>query len=1435
MSTPRRMSSGRQRLRALEEAILTLAQHSRSTPSTQSTFDRIARHRPPTYDGVADPTILESWIREMGKLFDATFCPEHEKVQIAAYYLRGEADNWWTLAKDACMPLQSMSWIEFVDKIQERFYPDELRWQKQEEFLTLTQGKMSVQAYTDRFTELSRFATSVVPSEKDRVKRYIKKLDPKIRVHVISSGATTFQQAYEVALEIQASMIEEDTSKKRAPVPTPTASFKKPRFGVPSSTPPTTSSQKGSDGSKCRGCGRDFHPGKRCDGSPITCFICRNEGHKASVCPQKKPDSEVKQLPAPTKTPVKNRVYCMTEAEAEVQPDVVSGRFLVSGVFALVLFDSGATISFVASSFASRINLRGSLPVSSVITLPSGEEFICQREFRGVPIVIAGEQATADLKEFPLMEFDVILGMDWLSKYRATIRCRDQSVTFRGIQGNRVTYSGLVLKKGVKVISALKMWKHRQKGDMVYLCQVRDLTEEHLLDDIPVARDFRDVFPEELPGVPPERDVEFHIDLAPGTAPISKALYRMAPSELQELKTQLQDLIDKGFIRPSVSPWGAPVLFVKKKDGSMRLCIDYRELNRVTIKNKYPLPRIEDLFDQLRGAGVFSKIDLRSGYHQIPVKKEDIPKTAFRTRYGHYEFEVMPFGLTNAPAVFMDQMNRTFHHLLDKCVVVFIDDILVYSRDESEHAEHLRIVLEILRKQKWFAKFSKCEFWLREVAFLGHVISKEGIKVDPAKIKAVVDWSSPRNVAEVRSFLGLAGYYRRFVQDFSKIARPMSSLLQKEVRFVWTEACEQAFQQLKQRLVSAPILTLPNDEEDFEVYSDASKNGLGCVLMQGGKVIAYASRQLKVHERNYPTHDLELAAVVFALKIWRHYLYGGSCRVYTDHKSLKYIFTQKDLNMRQRRWLELIKDYDLTLNYCEGKANLVADALSRKHRLSFSRSRGSVRLRLTSMSAEPDLIQELREGQQNDPQLAKIREALRQGKAVGFEFSSDGSLRFRGRWCVPDCSDLRNRIMSEAHNSPYSVHPGGNKLYQDLKGQFWWPKMKRDVAEFVARCLICQKVKIEHQRPGGLLQPLPIPTWKFESVSMDFVVSLPTCNGLNAIWVIVDRLTKVARFIPMKMTWSMERLAEAYTQDIIRLHGVPREIVSDRDPRFLSRFWKSVQEAFGTKLKLSTAFHAATDGQTERTIQTLEDMLRACTLEYHQSWVRMLCLIEFSYNNSYHSSIEMAPYEALYGRKCRSPICWNDISDSVALGPEMVRDTIEKVRVIRSKMQAAQSRQKSYADNRRRPLAFEVGDKVLLKVSPFKGVARFGQKGKLRPKYVGPYEILERVGEVAYRLALPPSLANVHDVFHVSQLRKYVHDPTHVIAVDSAMFEPNLSYEERPVQILDREVKTLRRKQVQLVKVLWRNQHHEEATWETEASMRQKYPELFEGERSPAP
>ncbi|GJY62394.1 putative reverse transcriptase domain-containing protein [Tanacetum coccineum] len=661
--------------------------------------------------------------------------------------------------------------------------------------------------------------------------------------------------------------------------------------------------------------------------------------------------------------------------------------------------------------------------------------------------------------------FDAIIGMDWLSKYRAVIDCAKKIV--------RIPFGSEILifhgdgsrnKRGTRlnIISCTKAQKYLLQGCHVFLAHITiketgDKSKKKQLQDVPIVKNFPEVFPEDLPGLPPTRQVEFHIDLVPGAAPVARAPYRLAPSEMKELADQLQELSDKGFIRPSSSPWGAPVLFVKKKDGSLRMCIDYRELNKLTVKNRYPLPRIDDLFDQLQGSSVYSKIDLRSGYHQLRVREEDISKTAFRTRYGHYEFQVMPFGLTNAPAVFMDLMNRVCKPYLDKFVIVFIDDILIYSKNKQEHEEHLKIILELLKKEELYAKFSKCEFWIPKVQFLGHVIDNKGIHVDPAKIESVKDWASPKTPTEIRQFLGLVGYYRRFIEGFSKIAKPMTKLTQKKVKFEWGDKQEAAFQLLKQKLCSAPILALPGGSEDFIVYCDASKKGLGAVLMQREKVISYASRQLKIHEKNYTTHDLELGAVVFALKIWRHYLYGTKCTVFTDHKSLQHILNQKELNMRQRRWLELLSDYDCDIRYHPGKANVVADALSRKER------EPPLRVRALVMTIGLDLPKKILNAQTEARKLenikgedvgvmlienAKYPEAIRTEK---LEPRTDGTLCLNGRSWLPCYGDLRTVIMHESHKSKYSIHPGSEKIYQDVKKLYWWPNMKADIATYVSK------------------------------------------------------------------------------------------------------------------------------------------------------------------------------------------------------------------------------------------------------------------------------------------------------------------------------------------------------------------------------------------------
>ncbi|GJS63539.1 putative reverse transcriptase domain-containing protein, partial [Tanacetum coccineum] len=649
--------------------------------------------------------------------------------------------------------------------------------------------------------------------------------------------------------------------------------------------------------------------------------------------------------------------------------------------------------------------------------------------------------------------------------------------------------------------------------------------------------------------------------------------------------------------------------------------------------------------------------------------------------------------------------------------------------NKEEHGEHLKTILNLLRSEKLYAKFLKCDFWLDSVQFLSHVIDSSRVHVDPAKIETMKkNWAAPTKPTEVRQFLGLAGYYR-----------------------------------------SAPILSLPEGSEDFVVYCDTSLKGFGAVLMQREKVIAYASRKLIKNKENYTTHDLELGAVVFTLRLWRHYLYDTKCTVYTDHKSLQYILDQKELNMRQRRWIELLSDYDCVIRYHPGKANVVADALSRK-------DKEPIRVRALVVTVHNNLPEQIRNAQVEACKEENIGAEGFLGKGEPFEVRSDGTKCLKGRVWLPLFGGLRDLIMLESHKSKYSIHPGSDKMYHDLRKLYWWPNMKADIATYVSKCLTCAKVKAEHQKPSGLLQQPEIPVWKWERITMDFITKLPrTPSGYDSIWVIVDRLTKFAHFISINEKFKMERLTRLYLKEIVCRHGVPVSIILDRDPHFASRFWTSLQKSLGKNLDMSTTYHLETDGQSERTIQTLEDMLRACVIDF------------------------AAPFEALYEKKCRSPICWSEVGDAQLTGPEMIRETTEMIVQIKNRLLAARSRQKSYVDVRRKPLEFEVGDKIL-----------------------------SRVGPVAYKLELPRELQRTHNTFHVSNLKKCLSDEDLIIPLDKVRIDEKLHFIEEPIEIMDREVKQLKQSRIPIVKVRWNSSRGPEYTWEREDQMWKKYPHLFD-------
>ncbi|GJV38036.1 putative reverse transcriptase domain-containing protein [Tanacetum coccineum] len=835
---------------------------------------------------------LTRWIEKMESVFNISGCAVENQVKFATCTLLGAALTWWngqirTLGPEA----YAMTWEVLKKKMTDKYCPQGEIKKLEIELWNLKVKGNDVPAYTERFQELTLICTKFVANETEKVDKYLSGLPDNIYGNVKAAKPKTLDETIELANDLMDRKLltyaeRQSDNKRRADDSSRNnhghqqQPFK--RQNVAKVYNMGTGERKPYGGSlpKCNKC--HLHHNGPCN---QRCHKCNKIGHFARDCRNTGNANVANTQKGNGATPKGNGCFeCGASGHFRRDCPKLKNKDGGNG--------NAQGWVYAVGNAEKRGNAPGN-PDANVVTVELGS-------------------------------FDVIIGMDWLRRYHVVIVCDEKLVQVP--YGNEtLTFCRNGSSNGresrLTVISCLKAQEYMAKGSaQVFLAQIfrqerGGQVERKQIEDVPIVRDFPEVFPEDLPGLPPARSVEFQIDLIPGAAPVARAPYRLAPSEMKELSEQLQELSDKGFIRPSSSPWGAPVLFVQKEGW--------------VIQDVHRLP-------------IYSKIDLRSGYHQLRVREQDIPKTAFRTRYGHYEFQVMPFGLTNAPAVFMDLMNRVCKPYLDKFVIVFIDDILIYSKDEREHEEHLKAILELLKKEKLYAKFSKCEFWIPKVQFLGHVIDSRGIHVDPAKIESIKDWASPKTPTEIRQFLGLAGYYRRFIEGFSKIAKSMTKLTQKGIKFDWGEKEENAFQLIKQKLCSAPILALPEGSEDFVVYCDASHKGLGAVLMQREKVIAYASRQLKVHEKNYTTHDLELGSVVFALKIWRHYLYGTRCTVFTDHKSLQHILDQKELNMRQRRWLELLSDYDCDIRYHPGKANVVADALSRKERIEPLRVRALV-------------------------------------------------------------------------------------------------------------------------------------------------------------------------------------------------------------------------------------------------------------------------------------------------------------------------------------------------------------------------------------------------------------------------------------------------------------------------------------------------------------
>lgn len=978
-----------------------------------------------------------------------------------------------------------------------------------------------------------------------------------------------------------------------------------------------------------------------------------------------------------------------------------------------------------------------------------------------------------------------------------------------------------------KILEELRLAAMRlQDGRTWTGTQVSNKVEDAEIEQL-MQTEYGDMLVDKLPeGLPPVRDVEFAVDLVADATPPYRHPYRMSVPERQALKEEIDTWLKNGWIRPSVSPFAAATLNIPKKDGSVRVVIDYRAINNLTIKNRASLPHIEDLFDTLQGATVFSKVDLTSGYYQVRVKDGDEPKTAFNTPFGHYEFMVMPMGMTNAPATFMTLMNQVLNRFINKCVVVFLDDILIFSRSLEEHLQHLREVFGELRRHRLYAKRSKCEFARKKVEFLGHVVSAAGLETAEDKIAKIKDWPEPKNVSEVRSFLGLTGYYRRFVKEYARIAGPLTELTRKEVAYEWTQERQAAFDELKRRLVSAPVLLVPDVTKPFRVVTDASDFAVGAILEQADEQgnwhpCAYLSKQLNSAERNWATYDKELLAIKHATEKWRPYLAGQHFKVYTDHMPLQYLRAKSKIPRRQIDYLDWLAQFDFTTHYKPGSLNTGADALSRRPDLMELKH-------ITVLTGNGEFEELVRQGYRRDSYFARLLALNPQGGRLATpghdnRFQVENGLIYevkRGhkRLCIPR-GVARQRIMQEAHDVPLASHFGPRKTAAAVKEKFWWPTIAKDVKQYVASCVVCQRDKTENRRPAGLLQPLERPVGRWKDLSMDFV-SLPVDrDGYDAVLVVVDRGTKRVVYIPTHTTATAKETAELFLKHVFREHGAPESIVTDRDARFMSQFWREFFRMMGTKLKPSTAYHPQTDGQTERANRTLIEQLRHYVGHNQDDWSKYLPHLEFAVNSAVNDSIGMSPFVCDKGRQPVTPLVLaNGHEAAQATKVESTAELIGRLQGIYEEAMAAleeaQGVQREQADRRRRPDEFEEGEWVLLSAANIETpINREVGTKKLSPRYLGPFRIAEKRSSVVYKLELPATW-KMHPVFHISKLRRYHEGPEEFGSRGDPRPQAIVDEDGEERWEVERILKHRRRRGRDEYLVKWAGWPVEEASWE---------------------
>ena len=1040
------------------------------------------------------------------------------------------------------------------------------------------------------------------------------------------------------------------------------------------------------------------------------------------------------------------------------------------------LIDSGSNGNYIRKSFLNRAGIMASpkkqpygLEAVNGTDINSGGKVTEEISIR-LDLTEHSERITLDVID--QMNYELILGMPWLEKHDPVISWKQGKISYqcdcvghkiKEVSMNQLRAESKRTGQGMKTL-----WYQ------VNACEKKESTRlpnqyaqfEHLAkDDL------------ESTALPEHKPWDHEIPLQEGKSPTYGPIYALNQTEMEELRRYIEVNLRKGFIRPSSSPAGYPILFVPKKDGTLRLCVDYRQLNDITIKNRYALPLMSELTDRLRGKKCYTKLDLRGAYNLIRMKDGEEWKTAFRTKYGHYEYTVMPFGLTNAPATMQSLVNDTLREYLDRFCVVYLDDILIFSDNEKEHEGHVTTVLQALEKAGLRIKPEKCAFHVNEVEYLGFIITSQGLRMDPAKIRTVKSWKTPGSVKELLSFLGLANFYRKFIKGYSSIAAPLTNLTKNDTPWAWGHEEEKAFNKLKEQFDEGRILIPFDASKEIVVETDASDYAIGAVISQRDdtgrlRPVAMHSRKMTSAELNYEIHDKELLAIVDAFEEWRVYLEGSTypVKVLTDHKNLLYFTTTKKLNRRQTRWSETLAKYNFQISYVKGSENGRADALSRKPEYHENKKHVSHAILTAGESGleynKPQLAATVRLGisdWQNELKQAYQKDAMTRqlGKGIpeGSKFVRDeqGMFLFQGLVYVPVTK--RKKVIETHHDTREAGHRGVEGTIERISRNYWFPKMRKMVAQHVQNCNLCSKSKAERHKPYGKMKIPEEPTRAWGSIAMDWIVKLPlsrepmTNTIYDSILVVTDRLTKYAYFLPYIEESGAGELAYWFQKNIVSQHGLPDEVTSDRDGRLTSKFWESLMDQLGVKQKLSTAFHPQTDGQTERINQILEQYLR-CYVNYQQDdWVTLLPTAQFAYNSARSGTTGSTPFAALYGYE---PEITRE-ARSIKTIAEKARTSVAELRKLHTELAAdirfISERAAIYQNKKREDAPpFREGEKVYLLR---RNITTRRPSDKLDFKKLGPYKIVKQVNEVDYELLLPTHRGRpIHPVFHVSLLEK---------------------------------------------------------------------------------